>query len=125
MILIGHSFVESKPFYRISEMAHIALTPPSSTVFFDYDTVLCRYCQAQKIASAVHVKHIKELVLAHALGASFLIVDKALVLNAQKIANDYLFDGKILLLAHDEQEIEFAALNGIDGIILPEGIKSL
>lgn len=125
MILIGHPDVYSDFFYRISSIEHIALTPPQSTVFFDYDASLCHFCQKNNISMAIHVKHIKELILAHALGASFLVVDKALAIQAQKIADEYLFDSKILLFEHREEEIEFVALNGIDGILFEHAIKTL
>lgn len=86
---------------------------------------MAAYCAKEKVVFALHVKHIKELMLANALGASYFVVDKALAANAQKIADDYLFDGKILLLSHDESEIEFAASHGIDGILFEAGITSL
>lgn len=125
MILIGHPDVQSQFFYRVDTIEHIASTPSQSVVLFDYQVFLCEYCKANGIAMAIHVRHIKELMLAHALGASFLVVDKALAIHAQKIADDYLFDSKILLLGHDDEEIEFAALNGVDGILFERGIVRL
>lgn len=125
MILIGHCDVQSQSFYRVEAREQISATPSNSVIFFDYKVSLCQYCKHNGIAMAIHVKHIKELILAHALGASFLVVDKALAIHAQKIADDYLFDSKVLLLAHDEEEIEFAALNGLDGILFESGIVRL
>lgn len=125
MILIGHEEVKSPLFYRIETSEQIASTPPNSTVIFDYAPALSRYCTENCIRTAVHVRHIKELILAHAMGATYCVVDKSLAINAQKIADDYLFDGKILLLSSDENDIEFAAINGIDGILFVNGIKSL
>ncbi len=125
MILIGHSEIQSPLFYRIESSEQIALTPSNSTLFFDYSPSLSHYCFDNNLPSAVHVKHIKELILAHAMGASYCVVDKSLAINAQKIADDYLFDSKILLLSHDENDIEFAAINGIDGILFTNGIQSL
>lgn len=125
MILIGHADVKSPLFYRIETCEQIASTPPNSTVIFEYAPTLSRYCAENCIRTAVHVKHIKELILAHAMGASYCVVDKSFAINAQKIADDYLFDGKILLLSSDENDIEFAAINAIDGILFVNGIKSL
>lgn len=125
MILIGHQEINAPLFYRIERCEQIASTPPNSIVMFDYDPTLSRYCTENGIRTAVHVKHIKELILAHAMGAAYCVVDKSLAINAQKIADDYLFDGKILLLSSDENDIEFAAINGIDGILFTSGIKSL
>lgn len=125
MLLIGHELIPSKPFYRIDTVEHIAQTPSNSTVLFHFDPALIAYCAAQKVSFALHVKQIKELVLANALGASYFVVDKTLALHAQKIADDYLFDGKILLLSNDENDIEFAASHTIDGILFETAITSL
>ena len=63
--------------------------------------------------------------MANALGATYFIVDKSLALHAQKIADDYLFDGKVLLLSNDDNEIEFAASHAIDGILFEAGMVNL
>lgn len=125
MILIGHPDVKSNPFYAISAQEQIAKTPSQASLLIEFDTNLCSYCAQHKLSFGVHVKSIKSLVIAHALGASFLIVDTSLALNAQKIANEYLFDAKILLLCDDEESIEFCALHGIDGILFSQSIQNV
>ena len=122
MILIGHLDIKSHPFYRIHTIESIALTPSNATLFCDYNVALCHYAHENGLKLAVHVRQIKELILAHAMGACYVVVDKSLVLNAQKIADDYLFDAKILLLSEQEDDIEFAALNSIDGILFTRAI---
>lgn len=122
MILIGHLDLSSAPFYRIESIEAIAHTPSNTALFCDYNVSLCHYAQEHNLTLAVHVHQIKELILAHAMGAQYLVVDKSLVLNAQKIADDYLFDAKILLLSEKEDDIEFAALNSIDGILFTRAI---
>ena len=124
MLLIGHSLIPSEPFYRVVSIEEIAKTPSQAIVMFDFEPTLATYCAAQKVPFALHVKHIKELILANALGASYFVVDKGLALHAQKIADDYLFDGKVLLLSSDDNEIEFAASHSIDGILFETGIHS-
>ena len=125
MILIGHALIPHAPFYHITTCEQIAQTPSGSTLLFEFDAILANYCKEQRVAFAMHVKQIKELVLAHAMGASFCVVDKALAAHAQKIAEAYLYDAKILLISHDEADIEFAATHGIDGILFEEGIQTL
>lgn len=125
MILIGHALVAHKPFYAIEKIEDIAQTPSNASLLFHFDANLCTYCHKNQLSFALHVKNIHELVLGNALGASYFIVDKSLAINAQKVADDYLFDSKILLLASDENEIEFVAFNAIDGIIFEEGIQAL
>jgi len=123
MILIGHADVAFSPLYAIQNAQDIAQTPPNSTVFFEYDALLAQFCHKNKVSFAIHAKQTKELVLSQNLGASFVVVDKALSLNAQKIAEHYLFDAKILLLSADDTDIEWAALNGIDGILFQSAIR--
>lgn len=125
MLLIGHELIPSDPFYRVDTVEQIAKTPSNATLLFHFDPVLIAYCVAQKVSFALHVKQIKELVLANALGASYFVVDKTLALHAQKIADDYLFDGKVLLLSNDDNDIEFAASHTIDGILFETAISSL
>lgn len=122
MILIGHSDIQSSPFFRVLSRDTISKTPSHATLFCDYNVDLCRYAHEHGLTLAVHVRQIKELILAHAMRVSYLVVDKSLVLNAQKIADDYLFDAKILLLSDTEDDIEFAALNSIDGILFTSAI---
>jgi len=125
MILIGHELIPSEPFYQVASIEEIAKTPSQGVVLFDFEPALATYCEEQELVFALHVRHIKELIFANALGASYFVVDKSLALHAQKIADDYLFDGKVLLLSNDENEIEFAASHAIDGILFETGIKSL
>lgn len=125
MLLIGHPLLQNEKFYYITVLEQIKQSKPNATLFFDFDVPLSNYAQAQQLTFALHVKNIKELVLANALGASFFIVDKSLAINAQKVADDYLFDGKVMLLGIDENDIEFVALNAIDGIIFKDGIIAL
>ncbi len=123
MMLWGHNAIASEPFYAIHVYEDIAKTAPNSVVLSPFDVTLAQKCHAEKICFALHVKQIKELVLANALGASYFVVTKDIALHAQKIADTYLFDGKVLLLSNDENDIEFAALHGIDGILFESGIR--
>ena len=125
MLIIGYPSIPYLSFYQIKSIAQIAQTPSNGLLLFDFDIELCTYANTKNLSFALHVKNIKELVLANALGAKYFIVDKSLAINAQKVADDYLFDGKIMLLSMDESDIEFVALNAIDGIIFEESIKSL
>ncbi len=125
MLIIGYPSIPYTSFYQIKSIAQIAQTPSNGLLLFDFDIELCTYANTQNLSFALHVKNIKELVLANALGAKYFIVDKSLAINAQKVADDYLFDGKIMLLSMDESDIEFVALNAIDGIIFEESIKFL
>lgn len=123
MIILGHPDIAYAPFYKTSTPEAISLTPPNATVVFDYAPALCGYCKENGVNFGVFVHHLKELMLSHALGAHWFILDKSICIQAQKIADTYLFDGKVLLVAHNEEDIEFAALHGIDGVVFESAIK--
>jgi len=53
-----------------------------------------------------------------ALNTTYILAEKELAKEAQKIADDYMFDAKVLLFDASEDDIEFCALNSIDGIVL-------
>lgn len=125
MKLIGHPLIAYEPLYQIHSQEDIIKSPSNAVLVFDFDAILAAYCQSQKIPFALHVKNIKEFILANALGVSYFIVDKSLAINAQKVADDYLFDGKVMLYSNDESDIEFVALSAIDGIIFETGVKTL
>lgn len=123
MIIIGHRLVPFKPFYRISAIENIKNTTPNAIVLFDFSNEsLLQYCTLNAITFAVHVDNLKEACIANAAGAKYLLVDEALALHVQHIANEYLFDSKILLIIKEENHIENAAKSLIDGIILESAI---
>lgn len=123
MLLIGHPSIPSFMFYAINSIEDIEKTPPNAPLFFDFDLALSSYCKEQNLTFGLHVKNIKELVLANALGCNYFIIDKSLAINAQKVADEYFFDGKILLLSTDENDIEFVATHCVDGILFENGVK--
>ncbi|MCF6173442.1 MAG: hypothetical protein L3J44_06650 [Campylobacteraceae bacterium] len=120
MEIFGHDFIQNSQFFFISKIEDIKKTSPNCVVFFDFDKEIIAYCKSQGILFGVKVRSITELILASASNAKFLLVDKNFAKDAQKIANEYMFDAKILLLSKNEEDIEFCAKNGIDGIIFDE-----
>jgi LPS sulfotransferase NodH len=118
MQIFGHDFIKNSEFFFINGVDKIKNTTPNSILFFDFNKEIITYCKTQNLVFGVRVKDIKELVLASASNASYLLVDKEFAKQAQNIANEYMYDAKILLISNDENDIEFCAKNGIDGIIL-------
>ena len=49
--------------------------------------------------------------------AKYIIVPNNLLIQAQIIANNYMFDSKILAIIQNDDELEKAILNEIDGVI--------
>ncbi len=125
MLLFGHRFIPSENFYHVPNIEAIDNTPPSSTIFlpFEEETLdIVNHLSTNCLPFALGVKNITEIVYASSLGASFIVVSRELCKTAQNIANNYLFDAKILVSIEEEAEIEEMALLGVDGIIFSNAI---
>jgi hypothetical protein len=109
MLLFGHRFIKNDNFYHILDTDAIANTPPSSTIYIKFEEKnidLMEYANANALEFALGVEDVNELIYGSALNASYLIVQKELAKTAQKIAENYLFDSKILVRIEDEDEID-------------------
>jgi hypothetical protein len=118
MILIGDENIKYETIEKIAHRDDISKTSPSSTVLFNFSLEILKYTQANDINSAVVVNSIKEVIYAHNLGAKYIIISREdILLQSQKIADNYMFDSKILAVIENSEEIEKNALHEIDGII--------
>ncbi len=126
MIIIGHRWIDSKPFYSVESIKDIKKTPSNSTVlilFSEENIDLCKYCSSNNIIFGLGVRKKREIVFAAALGASYLASDsKKLIKKAQKLADRYLFDMKILFLVENEKKLMWATKHGIDGLLFERGV---
>lgn len=125
MLLFGHRFIKNENFYHIADSDAIAHTPPASSIYIEFkedNLDLINYAKENGVEFALGIKEITELIYASALSAKFVIVSKELAKSAQKIAECYLFDTKILVRIEEEEEIEEMALQGIDGVIFSNAI---
>lgn len=125
LIFFGHRFLKSESFYHIFDIDSILHTPPSSTIYIEFEEKnldVITHAASNLIKVALHVKSITEVLYASSLGASFIVIEKELAKTAQNIAENYLFDAKILVLIEDEDEIEELALLGVDGVIFSNAI---
>ena len=125
MLLFGHPLIKSENFYHIASKEHIQHTPPSSTLFLEFSSEnldLIDYMQTNDLAFALEVETLTDAILAHNLGARFIVVTPKIAKSVQDIAENYLFDAKILVHATYETQIEEFALLGIDGVLFSEAI---
>ena len=125
MLLFGHRFIKSEKFFHIFDIDTIEKTPPSSKIYLDFSEKnldIIEYLRLNQITFALGVTNINELIYAATLGASYIMVSQDFAKSAQSIAENYLFDAKILVHIKEEQEIEEMALLGIDGAVFPEAI---
>ena len=117
MILIGDTNIPYEKITKIDSIKDILSTQPNSTVLFSFNFEILKYTQLHNINSAVIVDSIKDIVYANSLESRYIIVDENIAKQAQKIADNYMFDSKILVNISDENEIERMAIDEIDGVI--------
>ena len=128
MLLFGHRFIPSISFYHIVDIDAIDHTPPSSVlliVFHEDNLDLISHAHDNNILFALQVNTVTEIIYAANLGCSFIIIEKHMANIAQNIAENYLFDAKILVQIHHDTEIEKFALLNIDGAIYPNAIVKI
>jgi hypothetical protein len=123
VIIIGHNLIPYKNLYKISTIKQIEKTPSNSTVLFDFNEEILTYVKDSLISFAVCVENSTQACLANALGARYIIVYKEDIKEIQKVANEYLFDAKILYKIRKEEEMEFAIDCFVDGVLFENAIK--
>ncbi len=121
MVVIGHEFIDSEVLYKICEISEIEKTPSNSTIYLNWseeNIKLIKFANKNSVNFAIKVNGIKELVFANSFGAKYIVVSNLEFAKiAQKIAENYLFDAKILLEIETDLELEEAILALIDGVI--------
>jgi len=125
VLIFGHPWVESARFVKVFSIPEIEKTRPEDILLLEPLNVsidLAKYCQKQGLSYAVTISEIRQGIFANALGASFVVAEHEQAITLQKIAEDYLFDTKILVLIEDERRIEGMVRFGIDGVIFPAAI---
>ena len=125
MLIFGHPLLESPTLYHINNIDALSNTPSNSIVCLEYkdeNIDIIHYCKKNLISFALSIETIKELIFAENFDAKYIILNSNLAHSAQKIAEQYLFDAKILCRISSEDEIEPLAIEGIDGVLFKEAI---
>ena len=117
MIIIGSKDIPYDIIKKISSIDDIKNTQANSTLLFNFDIKILKYTQANNLNSAVKINNIKEIMYSSIFEAKYIIVPNNLLIQAQIIANNYMFDSKILAIIQNDDELEKAILNEIDGVI--------
>lgn len=123
MILIGDNLVPYEKISFISNIEEIKITESNSTILFIYDEKVLKYAYENELSSAVMVKSIKDAIYCNNLNVKYIISEKALAMQIQKIADNYMFDSKNLAIIDSNDEFEDIANAEIDGIIFRNLIK--
>lgn len=120
MIVFGHKYLESEKFHRVSSIDDISKTPSNGYIVIEFsedNLDVIKHCQNNEIIFGVLVSSLKDVVFASSLGASYIVAENQLSTAAQKAADNYLFDAKILRIINNEDEFEQAVIDEIDGVI--------
>lgn len=123
MKIIGDDLIPFEDFFVVNLIEDIAKTKSNSQIFFDFDEKLLKYSFEQSINFFVRVKSIKEAIYSNSLNAKYIVCEKELAKELQKIADNYMFDSKILALIESNEEFEEIVRFEIDGVIYRETIK--
>ncbi|QKF73426.1 hypothetical protein AFAEC_1265 [Aliarcobacter faecis] len=120
MKIIGDKIVPFEEFFKVLNIEEIKNTKPNSLLFFEFNEELLKYCFEQNLNFFVEIFSIKEGLYANNLNAKYIVCKKSLAKKMQKIADNYMFDSKILAVIKSSEELEEIALNEIDGAIYKE-----
>ena len=125
MLLFGHPYIDFEPFYHIEEIDAIEQTPPNSQLFIRFSKEnldIIRHMQSNGLRFALEVSDVTEAVLAYNLDARYIIVNAELARSVQDVAENYLFDAKVLCRMSRESDLTEKIIGGIDGVIYPQAI---
>lgn len=125
MLLFGHPYIPSQPFYRIASIEALRHTPSNSVVvlYFSPENLdIIDHLRQNNVRFALHIETIVDAVIGENLGASYLIVLPKVAEEIQKVAEHYLFDAKILGYIDEPKYLNDLIEMHLDGAIFPDSI---
>ncbi len=126
MLIFGNSYIESPRFVSIKAVADIDKTSPKDILYIQEFTPpynLAKHCAKNNLVYAVAISSVKDALFANAFKASYCICNKELASEVQNIAQEYLWDLKVLAVISDDNELETIAKASIDGVIYQNYLK--
>jgi hypothetical protein len=123
VIIFGDKDIEYGKLYFVASIEDIKNTPPNSIIYHTYDIKLIKYAKNNQIQNAINITTITEAIFCNALAVDFIIVDKNIAKQIQNIAQNYMFDSKILQTINSIDDIQDVALDEIDGCIYKNILK--
>lgn len=123
MIIIGDKLVPFEEITYIKNLKNIKDSKANSIVMFNYDEKTLKYAYENELSSAVIVTSITEAIYCNSLNAKYIISEKHLAIQIQKIADNYMYDSKNLVIIDSNEEFEHIAKDEIDGVIYRDLIK--
>jgi hypothetical protein len=124
LIIIGDSYIPFEDISLINSIEDIKSTKANTTVVFDFNKDLMKYCTQNGINYAVKINTITQSIYANNMNAKYILPNNELLEVVQKIAENYMFDSKILATIQSEESIENIALKSVDGVIFKRLINN-
>jgi len=125
MIIIGHPWIQSPRFCKVFSIEDIQKSKAGDIVLLEplvESHVYAQHCQTHNIPFAVVITGLENALFANALGAKYMICEEDTALIVQPIAQNYLFDSRLLVLIQDDKKISKIAREQVDGVIFAEAI---
>jgi len=123
MIILLDEYISCEKFSFINSIDEVKDTLSNSTVMLNFDKELMLYCIQNNIQYGVNTQTIKEVIYANGLGARYILPTNTLLKTSQKLADNYMFDSKIIAKITNENEIEKYAIDEIDGVIFYDKLE--
>jgi len=119
MLIFRSKYIKSPNFVNVNSTEEINKTTTKDILLIDFKPSfeLAKYCKENSLTYAIEANSTIDAIYASNLEASFTIADIELAQILQKLADNYLWDMKILAKI-EEKEIEKIAMLGIDGAYL-------
>jgi hypothetical protein len=125
MLLFGHPYVPSQPFYHIDSIEALRHTPSNSVVALSFapeNLDIIEHLRRNNVRFALRVQTSTDAVVGENLGASYLIVLPKEGEEIQKVAEHYLFDAKVLGYIDTQKDLELLIEMRLDGAIFSEAM---
>lgn len=123
MKIIGDSLIPFEDFFRVLSIEDIKNTKSNSMLFFDFNEELLKYSNSENLNFLVYVNSIKEAIYASSFNAKYIVCKNKLAKKLQKIADNYMWDSKILTIINSSEDLEKVALEEIDGAIYKDVLE--
>lgn len=124
MLIFGHSAITHQKFVYIQSIKQIAKSNNDEIVWFIHkgDFSLIKHCHNNEIAFGVLVESVSDFVLCASFMPAYIIIRHS-AQTFMQIAQNYLFDCKVLYVIKSEEEIESLAKLGVDGVIFESALS--
>ncbi len=128
MLIFGHPWIESPQFVKVFSIEDIKKTKPIDILLLEPLSVsieIAKYCKKNSLQFAVTINTIRDAIYANAIGADYMLCQHEQAIIVQKIADDYMFDTKVLVVIEEEKSIDTLIQFSIDGVIFSNAITQV